>query len=196
MKYTEGNYEYDINIRADKSYREQAENVSNLEFMNTRGESIRLSQFADISLGIGPNRLERFDRNSSVTLRSQVFGVPAGAVSKEFMAKIENIHKPKGLRMQAVGDMKKMSDSMSVLTTALMLSLLRIYLSMVLLYNNWDRSFCGNVLYTVFHSGSYTRACAFQHGNEYLCNVGISDACGIGSEKCHFIGGFCQRCSP
>lgn len=141
LKYTEGNYEYDINIRADKSYREQAENVSNLEFMNTRGESIRLSQFADISLGIGPNRLERFDRNSSVTLRSQVFGVPAGAVSKEFMAKIENIHKPKGLRMQAVGDMKKMSDSMSVLTTALMLSLLLIYLSMVLLYNNWTDPF-------------------------------------------------------
>ncbi|MGI6047318.1 MAG: efflux RND transporter permease subunit [Petrimonas sp.] len=141
LKYTEGNYEYDINIRADKSHREQAENVSNLEFMNNRGESIRLSQFADISLGIGPNRLERFDRNSSVTLRSQVFGVPAGAVSKEFMAKIENIHKPKGLRMQAVGDMKKMSDSMSVLTTALMLSLLLIYLSMVLLYNNWTDPF-------------------------------------------------------
>jgi len=141
LKYTEGNYEYDINIRADKAYREQAENVSNLEFMNNRGESIRLSQFADISLGIGPNRLERFDRNSSVTLRSQVFGVPAGAVSKEFMAKIENIHKPKGLRMQAVGDMKKMSDSMSVLTTALMLSLLLIYLSMVLLYNNWTDPF-------------------------------------------------------
>lgn len=141
LKYTEGNFEYDINIRADKNDRMYAENVANLMFINNRGEHISLSQFANISLGTGPNRLERFDRNSSVTLRSQVFGVPAGAVSKEFMARIDKIHKPKGLRIAATGDMKKMSDSMSVLTTALMLSLLLIYLSMVVLYNNWTDPF-------------------------------------------------------
>lgn len=141
LKYTEGNYEYDINIRADRAYREVAENVSNLTFINSRGESVKLSQFADISLGTGPNRLERFDRNSSVTLRSQAFGVPAGAISKQFMAKIDKMHKPKGLRIEATGDMKKMSDSMSVLTTALILSLLLIYLSMVVLYNNWTDPF-------------------------------------------------------
>lgn len=33
--------------------------------------------------------------------------------------------------------MKKMSDSMSVLTTAILLSLLFIYLALTLLYNNW-----------------------------------------------------------
>ncbi|MDY0082016.1 MAG: efflux RND transporter permease subunit [Ignavibacteriaceae bacterium] len=141
LKYSEGNYEYDINIRSDKVYREKSENVSNLTFINNRGESVRLSQFASVSLGTGPNRLERFDRNSSVTLRSQVFGVPAGAVSKTFMSEINKMNKPQGLRIETVGDMKKMSDSMSVLTTALMLSLMLIYLSMVVLYNNWTDPF-------------------------------------------------------
>jgi len=96
-----------------------------------------LSQFAAVSPGTGPNRLERYDRNSSVTLRSQVFGVPAGAISKQFMAKMDNMYKPKGLRIEATGDMKKMSESMNVLTTALIMSLLLIYLSLVVLYNNW-----------------------------------------------------------
>ncbi|NLN31451.1 MAG: efflux RND transporter permease subunit [Bacteroidales bacterium] len=141
LKYTMGDSEYDINIRADRIYRGQPENVSGLVFVNNRGENIRLSQFADISAGTGPNRLERFDRNSSVTLRSQAFGVPAGAISKQFMAKMDNIYKPKGLRIEATGDMKKMSDSMSVLTTALIMSLLLIYLSLVLLYNNWTDPF-------------------------------------------------------
>ncbi|OJV39603.1 MAG: acriflavin resistance protein [Bacteroidales bacterium 36-12] len=141
LKYTEGNYEYDINIRADKAYRKQSENVTNLAFVNSRGESVKLSQFANISLGTGPNRLERFDRNSSVTLRSQAFGVPAGAIAKEFMAKVDKLHKPAGLSIQATGDMKKMSDSMSVLTTALLLSLMLIYFSMVVLYNNWTDPF-------------------------------------------------------
>lgn len=137
LKFTQNDYEYDINIRADREYRQQVEDVANLTFINGRGESVKLAQFADISLGTGPSRLERFDRNSSVTLRSQAYGVPAGAISKQFFSKIEKVHKPKGIRIETVGDMKKMSDSMSVLTTALLISLLLIYLSMVLLYNNW-----------------------------------------------------------
>lgn len=137
LKYTQDNYEYDINIRADRVYRQQTDDVANLTFINGRGESVKLAQFADISLGTGPSRLERFNRNSSVTLRSQAYGVPAGAISKQFFNKLDNIHKPKGIRIETIGDMKKMSDSMDVLTTALMLSLLLIYLSMVLLYNNW-----------------------------------------------------------
>lgn len=137
LKYTAGEYEYDINIRADRMYREQADNVSGLVFINSRGENVRLSQFAAVSPGTGPNRLERYDRNSSVTLRSQVFGVPAGAISKQFMAKMDNMYKPKGIRIEATGDMKKMSESMNVLTTALIMSLLLIYLSLVVLYNNW-----------------------------------------------------------
>ena len=141
LKYTEGNYEYDINIRADRIYRQQAENVTDIGFVNSRGEIIKLSQFAEITLGTGPNRLERFDRNSSVTLRSQAFGVAPGAIAKEFLAQVDKMHKPSGLHIVATGDMKKMSDSMSVLTTALLLSLLLIYFSMVVLYNNWTDPF-------------------------------------------------------
>ncbi|MDD4199314.1 MAG: efflux RND transporter permease subunit [Paludibacter sp.] len=141
LKYSEENYEYDIFIRADKAFREQTDDVANLTFINSRGENVKLAQFADISLGTGPNRLERFDRNSSVTLRSQAFGVPAGAISKQFFSKIDKMYKPKGLRIEVTGDMKKMSDSMSVLATALTLSLLLIYLSMVVLYNNWTDPF-------------------------------------------------------
>ncbi|WP_018358400.1 efflux RND transporter permease subunit [Porphyromonas levii] len=137
LKYTQGNDDYAINIRADKSYRQQADDVANMGFVNPRGENVRLAQFADISLGTGPSRLERYNRNSSVTLRSQVYGVPAGAVSKEFMSKLQESDMPKGVKIQATGDMKKMSDSMSVLITALLLSLMLIYLAMVLLYNNW-----------------------------------------------------------
>lgn len=137
LKYTEGNYEYDINIRADESTRQQVSDIADLGIVNNQGELIKLSQFADVSLGIGPSRLERYNRNSSVTLRSQAFGVAPGAISKEFMSQLDQVHMPKGVRITASGDMKKMSDSMSVLTTALLLSLLLIYLSMVVLYNNW-----------------------------------------------------------
>ena len=145
LKFEKGNYEYDINIRADRAYRQQAADVENLVFINSSGESVTLAQFAAISLGTGPNRLERFNRNSSVTLRSQAYGVPAGAISKAFFDKVEQMGKPGDIRIETTGDMKKMGDSMSVLNKALLLSLLLIYLSMVLL-STTDRS-RGDVLH-------------------------------------------------
>lgn len=141
QKYTEGNYEYAINIRADKAYRQQAEHVQDLTFVNNRGEAVRLAQFATVSLGTGPNKLERYNRNSAVTIRTQVLGVPSGTVSDQFLEQIAPLNKPKGVRVEATGDVQSMADSMSVLTGALLLSLLLIYLTMVLLYNNWTDPF-------------------------------------------------------
>lgn len=147
LKYTENNYEYDINIRSDKAYREQVEDVGNLTFMNSRGEAIRLSQFADITLGTGPSRLERFNRNSSVTIRTQVLGATAGEVSQEFRNRINKMKKPQGTRLIVTGDMQSMGDSMSVMTGALILSIVLIYLSLVVLYNNWADPFA--VLFSI-----------------------------------------------
>lgn len=137
LRYTEGDYEYAINIRADKVSRRSIDDVAGLMVVNGQGDLIRLSQFADVSLGIGPSRLERYNRNSSVTLRAQAYGVPAGAIAKEFMSRLSGEDLPGGVQIQTTGDMKKMSDSMSVLMTAILLSLLFIYLALTLLYNNW-----------------------------------------------------------
>lgn len=137
LKYTENNYEYDINIRADKAFRQQTADVEGLTFLNTRGDRIRLDQFATISLNTGPNKLERYNRNSSVTIRSQVLGTTSGNVSTEFMDKLETMGVPKGVKVEATGDVKSMADSMSVMTAALLLSIILVYLTLVVLYNNW-----------------------------------------------------------
>ena len=141
MKYTAGNYEYDINIRADKAYRQKAEDVENLTFVNNRGELVRLAQFAEILTGTGPNKLERYNRNSSVMIRTQVMGVSSGTVSKAFLAKINQLYKPKGVKVEATGDMKNMAESMGVLTGAILLSIVLMYLCLVVLYNNWTDPF-------------------------------------------------------
>lgn len=137
LKYTENNYEYDINIRADRAYRQQTADVQNLTFVNNRGASIRLDQFADINLSTGPNKLERYNRNSSVTIRSQVLGTTSGTVSTQFLNEINTLGIPRGVKIEATGDLKSMADSMSVLTAALLLSIVLIYLTMVVLYNDW-----------------------------------------------------------
>ena len=137
IKFVRNDYEYDINIRADRMYRESIDDVSNLTFVNAQGSRITLDQFAQVSLGTGPNRLERYNRNPSVTISSNVAGISAGAASAKFMEKVEAKASEMGMSMETVGDMKSMMDSMSVMGVAMMLSMILMYLAMVVLYNNW-----------------------------------------------------------
>ncbi|MPM60440.1 Multidrug resistance protein MdtC [bioreactor metagenome] len=137
MKYVADNYEYDINLRADKDYRKSIEDVSSLSFMNSQGNMISLDQFADVRLGTGPNKLERYNRNPSVNISANVTGISPGQASQEFITKVREKADKMGISIETVGDMKSMSDSMSVMGGALALSLVLMYLAMVLLYNNW-----------------------------------------------------------
>ena len=137
MKFVQNDYEYDINIRADKFYRENIDDVSGLTFINAQGNRITLDQFAEVRLGTGPNRLERYNRNPSVSISANVVGVSAGAASSEFLSQVSDRAEAMGVSLETVGDMKSMMDSMSVMGVALLLSLILMYLAMVVLYNNW-----------------------------------------------------------
>lgn len=137
MKYVENDYEYDIDIRADKFNRQNIGDVSGLTFINQQGRAIRLDQFASVKLGTGPSRLERYNRNPSVSISANVVGVSSGTASKEFLANVNEKAEKMNVTISPVGNMKSMSDSMSALSSALLLSLILMYLAMVLLYNNW-----------------------------------------------------------
>ncbi len=137
MKFVRDDYEYNINIRADKFYRSNIDDVSGLCFINQQGSRVTLGQFADVRIGTGPNRLERYNRNPCVTIGANVVGVSAGEASREFLAKVTPKAEQMGVTLETVGDMKSMMDSMGVFAVALLLSIILMYLAMVLLYNNW-----------------------------------------------------------
>ena len=137
MKYVKDDYEYDINIRADTFYRSDIDDVASLVFVNQQGSRVTLDQFAEVRIGTGPNRLERYNRNPSATISSNVVGISAGEVSGKFLDAVEDKADDMGVSLETVGDMKSMSDSMGVLTAALLLSIVLMYLALVLLYNNW-----------------------------------------------------------
>ena len=137
MKFVRDDYEYNINIRADNFYRSSIDDVSSITFVNGQGSRITLDQFADVRIGTGPNRLERYNRNPSTTISAGVVGVSSGAASRQFLAAVSDKAEAMGVKLETVGDMKSMMDSMSVFARAIMLSLILMYLSLVLLYNNW-----------------------------------------------------------
>jgi HAE1 family hydrophobic/amphiphilic exporter-1 len=136
-KFRQGEYEYDINIRYGSFNRQSIQDVSNLLFINDRGEQIRLSQFAAIKEGSGPSQLERRDKSTSVTVQAQTVGRPTGTVAAEWQAAFDQLRKPAGVTYVWSGDMENQSEGFGSLGIALLAAIVLVYLIMVALYNSF-----------------------------------------------------------
>lgn len=136
-KYRVGTNEYDINIKFDDFDRQNVNDIQNLTFLNTSGQLIKLSQFATVVQGSGPSILERKDRRSSVTVKSNVLGVTSGILSDNIQKYITEHLLPSGIDIKWKGDTERQADSMGALGIAMIAALLLMYLVMVALYDNF-----------------------------------------------------------
>lgn len=131
----EGN-EFDILIGLDQSSRNNIDDVRNLSFTNSDGQSFVLSQFADVKLTLGETVLQRKNRLNSITINASVVGRPVGTVSSEILEKVKNIKIPEGITLETAGDVKNQSDAFKSLGVALVTAILLVYLVMVALYES------------------------------------------------------------
>lgn len=136
-KFRQGEYEYDINIRYGSFNRQSIADVSDLLFVNDKGEQIRLSQFASVKESSGPSQLERRDKSTSVTVQAQTVGRPTGTVATEWQAKFDKLPKPAGVGYIWSGDMENQSEGFGSLGVALLAAIVLVYLIMVALYNSF-----------------------------------------------------------
>ncbi len=140
-KFLVGDEEYPIRVQLDQFDRRNMNDVSNLTFQNSKGDLIKLSQFASIEPSTGPTTLERKDKVPTVTITSQVVGRPVGTVGNEVQAKLDKMDLPAGVNIAAAGDVKNQAEGFSSLLVALMGSIILVYLIMVALYDNYAYPF-------------------------------------------------------
>lgn len=136
-KFRQGEYEYDINLRYQGFNRRSLQDVSNLVFLNDKGQQIRLSQFAVVRESSGPSQLERRDKSTSVTIEAQTVGRPTGTVSAEWQKKLDQLRKPAGINYVWSGEMENQSEGFGSLGIALLTAIVLVYLIMVSLYNSF-----------------------------------------------------------
>lgn len=136
-KFRAGEYEYDINIKYNSFDRKSMDDVSNLIFINDKGEQIKLSQFASIKEGSGPSQLERRDKTASVTVKGQTVGVPVGTVVAALEKTLQKMKKPTGVNYIWGGDQENQSEGFGTLGFALLAAIILVYLVMVSLYDSF-----------------------------------------------------------
>lgn len=135
-KFKEAGNEYDILIGLDKYNRSRIENVRNLPFINSEGETFLLSQFAEVGSGQSESVLQRSDRLNSITVQSGVVGRPTGTVASDIKEKVKDVEVPAGVAIEYLGDVKNQGDAFGSLGLALITAIVLVYLIMVALYES------------------------------------------------------------
>ena len=136
-KFRDGSFEYDINVIYDEFNRRNSSDVSDLTFINSAGQQIKLSQFANINYGKGSSKLERYDRISSITVESQVLGRASGDVGDDIKKQISAMSFPPDVSISYDSDMKFQDDAFGSLGFALITAIFLVYLIMVALYESY-----------------------------------------------------------
>jgi HAE1 family hydrophobic/amphiphilic exporter-1 len=136
-RYRAGDNEYDINIVLDQFDRNSIADIGALTFLNDRGQSIQLNQFATIRPSSGTTILQRYNRVPSVTVQCQVIGRPVGSVGEDVMKAVGSMKMPPEIVIIPEGDMKYQTEAFGSLGIAFLASILFVYLIMVALYDSY-----------------------------------------------------------
>jgi len=136
-KFREGTTEYDMRIVLDKFDRSKTSDVGSITVLNKKGELVELKQFANIYQTTGPTKLQRQDRNFSVTVYSQAIGRPSGTIGADIQKALSGGVVPPGIQISYIGDLKNQSEGFGSLGFALFAAVLFTYLIMVALYDSY-----------------------------------------------------------
>lgn len=147
-KFRDGGEEYDIRVMLDAFDRKDPDDVKNINFFSpTANRSVRLAEFANVSLSNGPSLLERKNRRSSVTVTANTLGTGSGTLIAVIQADLAKNPLPAGVTVSWGGDAKNQSEGFGSLGIAMLAGLMLVYFIMVLLYDSFVYPFV--VLFSV-----------------------------------------------
>jgi len=98
---------------------------------------VTLGQIATIQRGTGPIRIQRVDRNRTMTITGTASGRPLGDVAKDVREVMAATELPAGYTVQVRGGVQQLNNSFATLGQALILAIILEYMLLVALYESW-----------------------------------------------------------
>jgi len=147
----EGQLGIDITVLADKVQRNDLTALANLPIpLGTVGTgansglpnvanstTVRLGQVADLRLVTGPTTIARSDRQRQVSVQANLVGRSVGDAAREVRTQLASVPFPSGYRFLFVGQVDQLDQARTALISALVISILLIYMLLVALYESW-----------------------------------------------------------
>ncbi|MCX7992588.1 MAG: efflux RND transporter permease subunit, partial [Fimbriimonadales bacterium] len=149
VKYREAGQEYDVRVRLREDQRQRLTDLNDLVVTYVQGAPVYLRDVATVTLGEGPTKIERTDRQRRVMVTANLMpGYTPGNMRQVIDAKLrETSIVPPGVRVDWFGENEVQAREGVYIFQALLLGIILVYLLMVALFENWLYPFV--IMFTV-----------------------------------------------
>ena len=146
-EYQEGDERYDVRVRLDKEDRTSLENVNNLTVMSNKnsddgsGLLIPVSYVANISQGLGPSRIYRYDRQREIRIDANLSGRLLGPVLGDITKRTRDLSVPPGYSVRVTGEGEFQAESFADIFLALALAIVFVYIVLAAQFDSFRHPF-------------------------------------------------------
>ena len=140
-QFRDGETEVDARVIARKLNRSSVEDVGRMSFLNPAGQQVELRQIARVYQGSGPTKIQRKNRERSITIQSNLSGRPLGDVVRDLRTSFSEMKLPEGVTIFFAGDAEMQEETFTKLFTALLLGIVFVYMIMVALFESYLHPF-------------------------------------------------------
>jgi hydrophobic/amphiphilic exporter-1 (mainly G- bacteria), HAE1 family len=127
-KYKEGDEQYDVWLRAEKSYRDDPGSVHALTVPSPTAGLVQLSNVAELDPAVGPTTIDRYGRQRQIVVLSNLRGVALGKAIGELDEHVRSMNLAPGYRHEFIGRAKLLAESNTNFVVAFLLSFLFMYM--------------------------------------------------------------------
>jgi len=136
-EYREGDEEYDVTVRFPASFRENLNNLENMNLINLAGQAVPFSAVAHIEQGAGMGSIKRINRKRTVTVSAEVIGDRQPIdVLKDVQARLAGFVMPAGYSVAYTGENEDTQETQEFLVRAFGVALLLVALAIVAQFNS------------------------------------------------------------
>ncbi|MDR1320535.1 MAG: efflux RND transporter permease subunit [Gracilibacteraceae bacterium] len=123
-----GGTEIPVVIRGDSYYEENMAALGQMPVSSTG--QVSLDQVADVIVTQGPVSINRVDRETTLSVSSEISGRDLGSISADVLTALSAYNMPEGYRFEMGGMTETMTDAFSDLLLMLVLAILLVYMIM------------------------------------------------------------------
>ncbi len=146
-KYQEGDEQYDVRVRLNKSYRSNVSDISDLMLKSTKngidGRAIMIpaTYVATVQQGTGPSQIIRYARQKEIRVDASLSNRFLGDALGEIMENVKNLKLDPGYTVSIVGEGKQQAESFGNILISLLLAIVFVYIVLAAQFESFVHPF-------------------------------------------------------
>ncbi len=136
--YEEHGEQYEVHVRAERQYRADEQGLQLLTIPSSRLGFVSLSDVVHLRGGTGPSRIDRLNRQRTVSLMANAApGFSDGQISAAMGKILQDAHMPPGYTATPIGQTREMGRTFVAFILALVVSFIFMYLVLAAQFESW-----------------------------------------------------------